>query len=144
MRIDTKNNDILKRYLLDELDENERIKVEEAFFTSGDMFEDLNALEDELFYEYSGNELTQAQKTVFEAKFLRSRTDRDRAAFATAFIETAADLVVKQSPETEAVGSKGFFSAISTFFRMGSVMQAGMAAALILVAIGITVILFSR
>lgn len=144
MKIDITQNEILKRYLLDELDESEQIEVEEAFFTDYDTFDDLIAVEDELFYEYSGNELTPSQKTVFEAKFLRTREDRDRVAFSSALLETTAEYASKQAVAVETAESKGFLASISTFFKMGSAMQAGMAAGLILIAIGVAAVFINR
>lgn len=54
-------NTILKKYLLDELDEDVRCSVEEQMFTDDEVFQRLSVLDDELIEAYVRGELTSAQ-----------------------------------------------------------------------------------
>ena len=54
-------NSILKKYLLDELEEDVRHSVEEQMFTDDEVFQRLNVLDDELVEAYVRGELTSAQ-----------------------------------------------------------------------------------
>lgn len=140
MNTDPTNNELFKRYLLDDLSEAEAGIVEESFLTDDAAYEDMLAVEDELFYEYKQNDLTPRERETFEQKFLRSREDRDRAAFAGAFLEATAGMSREHNVAfAPAVDERpSFLQTIAAFFRFsGPAMQFGMAAAVLLLFIGV-------
>jgi hypothetical protein len=61
---------MLRRYLLGELDEDERERVEERFITDGDFKERALMTEGELVDEYLAGELSEAEKELFVGHFL--------------------------------------------------------------------------
>ncbi len=146
MNTDTTNTDLIRKYLLDALTDDERSRVEEAFFANDNAFDDMLAVEDELFYEYQQNELNVSEQQVFKQKFLRTREDRDRSAFAGAFIEASADLSRGRAFAAVPIEneSPSLLKSIAAFFNFGSALQFGMAAAGLLLALGIVGLLVQK
>lgn len=136
MKTDTDKTDILRRYLLDQATEAEMADVELRFLSDDNAFEDIKAVEDELFYEYSANELSVAERVSFETKFLSTADGRDRLAFANALIETTGEL---SSQTAVAVSeTKTLFASVSAFLGLSkSVASFGMAAVMLLIAAGL-------
>lgn len=134
--MNTESN-IIRRYLLDDADETERTAIEERFLTDDDAFDEMIAVEDELFYEYSENEMSDAERGVFERKFLADREGRDRLAFAGAFLETSAELARQRSFVPATAEQSGWMRSVSAFFSFGKALQFGMAAAVLIVVVGV-------
>ncbi len=130
-------DDIFKRYLLDDATEDERIAVEERFITDDAAYDEMLAVEDELFYEYKEDELTPTERAVFERKFLATREGRDRLAFAGAFLETTADIARQKSFAVAPEAQPGILTSIAAFFSFGKAMKFGMAAAALVLSIGV-------
>ena len=96
MNTNITQEETLKRYLLDECTEGERVDLEERFMNDDSLFDEMLAFQDELYLEYSAGELSDREKSLFEQKFLRNREDRSRLAFADAFLETTADMATEK------------------------------------------------
>lgn len=140
MNIETSNTDHIKRYLLDGLSDEESRAIEESFISDDAVFDEMLAVEDELFYEYQQNELNGREREVFERKFLRSREDRKRATFAGAFLDETADLSSERGIAVVPVAEDKptFLQLIAAFFNFsGSALQFGMAAAALLLSVGV-------
>src|SRR5437899_10646971 len=140
MNIDTTNTDLFRRYLLDGLTEDECGAVEERVLTDDAAYDEMLATEDELFYEYKQNERDAGEGRIFERKFLRTREDREKAAFAGAFLDATADMAREQSlaPIRIVEERPTLLHSIAAFFSFsGSAMQFGIAAAALLLVIGI-------
>lgn len=75
------------QYLLGTLPEDERLRIEQSFFMADDAFEELLAVEDELFTEYARNTLAPKERAAFEARFLATPEGRRKLAFAAALME---------------------------------------------------------
>lgn len=144
MNIET-NTDQIRRYLLDALTDDERSAVEARFLADDMAFDEMLACEDELFYEYQQDELNASERQVFEQKFLRTREDRGRAAFAGAFIEASADLSRERAfvpvPMEE---GPSLLRSIAAFFNFSSALQFGMAAAGLLLMVGVVGLLIQN
>ncbi len=74
-------------FLLDRLDETERVSVEERIFGQDALFEQLCAMEEELIRDYLRSQLPADQRLCFEARVkasadLRKRVDEQRALIA--------------------------------------------------------------
>lgn len=85
----------LLRYLFAELEDAERLRVEEEFFTNDEVYQDLLALEDELLYDYLQNTLPEDQQKKVEAHLLPLPGNQGRQLFRSALIEK---LKSQQSP----------------------------------------------
>jgi hypothetical protein len=77
------------RYLLGNLSEDEKIRMEDAFFADDSKFEDLELAEDELIDAYVRNELSPEEQQQFKAKLLGSKRLRERVNFAGTLAEKA-------------------------------------------------------
>ncbi len=130
-------NDIFKRYLLDEASDDERIAIEERFMKDDAAYDEMLAVEAELFYEYQENELTPSERSVFDRKFLGTSEGRDRLAFAAAFLETTADIARERSFAAVPEAQPGILRSIAAFFSFGKAMQFGIAAAALVVTLGV-------
>lgn len=75
------------KYLLGTLPDDERLRIEQAFFAADEAFEEMLAAEDELFGEYARDTLAADERAAFEARFLATPEGRRKLAFATALME---------------------------------------------------------
>lgn len=137
MKVNTKNEDFQRRYLLGDCTDAEIERVEAEFLSNDGLFDGLAALEDELYLDYAAGELTAPDKAAFEARFLRTRDDRRRLAFADAFVATTAEMA--DSKATLAVGAdepRSMLVSLAAFFvGYRSAVSYGMAAAVLLLAL---------
>jgi hypothetical protein len=79
----------LQQYLLGELSETGRDRVEERLFTDQDYLDRLSMVEDDLVDSYVRGELKGTTLSRFESHFLSSSRRRDRVLFARAFLSTS-------------------------------------------------------
>jgi hypothetical protein len=77
----TKQEDLMVRYLLGELPEEEQTRVEQEFLANGDYFEQLLAIEDALYDEYVRDEMAPYERARFEQLVLSSSFQRRGAEF---------------------------------------------------------------
>ena len=96
------------RYLLNELSAHDQARFEEAYLSDGSLFEQVQALEEELIENYVKGDLSGRERRRFERHYLAS--DQRRAK-----IEAARDLVQMCSPRSstktatdDSIGSKFF------------------------------------
>jgi len=96
------------RYLLNELSAHDQARFEEAYLSDGSLFEQVQALEDELIENYVKGDLSGRERRRFERHYLASDQRRAR-------IEAARDLVQMCSPRSstktatdDSIGSKFF------------------------------------
>jgi len=133
MNIEPDNSELIRRYLLGTATEAESASIEERFMSDDPAFESVNAVEDELFYEYSAGEMSAEERSVFERRFLSDRAGRDRLAFARALLERTGEIGLEATPEP----ASGFVDSLIGFFASRRALQLGAAAAMVLVAIGV-------
>ena len=74
------------KYLLGQLSEEDRERIERAFFSSGAEFEAILAAEDELFFDYAAGALSPEERAAFEQRCLCSGEGRRRLAAAEAIV----------------------------------------------------------
>ena len=84
MKKESINEELLTRYLLGQLSEEEQQRIEELYFTDDEIHEQLVALEDELRFDYAQGKLNHREREQFEKRFLASAEDREMSAFASA------------------------------------------------------------
>lgn len=76
------NRDTLMRYILGDLDQGERERVERRYFVNDEAWAELQAAETDLIDSYVRGELSQKQREQFEKYFLASPRRRQRFEFA--------------------------------------------------------------
>ncbi len=96
MRHDDDNDQFLTRYLLGELSEAERMRLEERLFADDEYFEQLSAVEYDLIDEYVRGELAPPEREVFERTFLTSPGRRQRVEFARSVLKTIAEAAAEK------------------------------------------------
>jgi hypothetical protein len=96
VRQKTKQEDLMVRYLLGDLNEEEQIQIEEQFFADNRYFEQLQAVEDALIDDYAQGVLTEYERRKVEG-LLRSSPQQARE------IEFVQDLIryVSEGPSEE-------------------------------------------
>lgn len=84
----TGDEQLLTRYLLGELPEEERAELEAEYFADPELFARLLATEDELIDAYVRGALLGQARARFEERFLRTGDQVQRIAFASALRKT--------------------------------------------------------
>lgn len=136
MNINISSEETLRRYLLDDASEEERQAVEERFFEDDAFFEEINALEDELFFDYRQNRLSAKERAAFERKFLQTAKDGERAAFAEVFLQASGEIAAEKIEKRK---SKPFWQPLADSFNFfGSPLEFGLAAACVLLLFGVS------
>ena len=79
--------ELFTRYLLGDLTEQERARLEEEYFTDDDAFERLLVVKGELLDAYARGDLSGRERELFEQHFLSTRPRRQRLSEATELIE---------------------------------------------------------
>lgn len=138
MKHETQKDEILTRYLLCDLPDEERLRVEERFFQDDSYFEELLSLEDELIYEYRQGNLNARERLLFEKHLLTSSQDKRKAKFADVFLKTIDDFASqKEKTEEKAFVSIPFWKSFSSFFNFQNhALRFATAALLLLFLIG--------
>ena len=85
MAKDPTNDDVMTRYLLGDVSDEEQARLEELYFVNDRAFEQLAAVEDELIDAYARGELSESQRNQFELHFLNSTERQRKLAFAESF-----------------------------------------------------------
>jgi hypothetical protein len=95
------DSDLIKRYLLEELPEEERIRLEDEYFSDTGRFGELTAEEDDLIDSYIRGELSDSEQQHFARLYLNSPERRSRVDFART-LKDFIDLQTKSSPPKSA------------------------------------------
>jgi hypothetical protein len=85
------NEDVLVRYLLGELSDEEQTRIEQLFFTDDQYYEQLLAVENELRYDYAQGKLSGTRGRTFEKRFLASSDDRAQTSLAEELLKRLAN-----------------------------------------------------
>jgi len=97
------NDELMMRYLLGGVSDEEQVRLEELYFVDDRVFEEVAALEDELIDAYVRGELSDTQRKQFELNFLNSAERRRKLAFAesfTQYLSLAPAATTAAEPET--------------------------------------------
>ncbi|MGH7450946.1 MAG: hypothetical protein ACRENG_06360, partial [bacterium] len=109
------NDQLLKRYLLGDLPVAEQRRLEELFFSDGQAFERLIAIEDELIDDYVCGDLSRQQRERFETHFLISPERRERLALAEALVATVSE---QTAPVARTQPSAPWWESILDFLKL--------------------------
>lgn len=114
------NESEFRRFLLGEMEENERAEFEGQFILDEKLFENLCVAEDELIEAYVLGSLAVTEKNKFEANFLTTEKRRQRVEFTKQMLtqlkgkEAAVAEVKKIASEAE---NPSFFESVLAFFK---------------------------
>ncbi|MBO0860380.1 MAG: hypothetical protein J2P21_18265 [Chloracidobacterium sp.] len=145
MEDEADNEILLTRYLLGNLPEEQRLRIEGEFLRDEQRYERLLALENELFYVYAQNKLSPGDREQFENRFLSSERNRKRAMIASALARKMSDPAPIEMDENDIVDGEGqsfrrspksIFSAQSAPMRVSMAALALVSLALIWLVIG--------
>jgi hypothetical protein len=99
MREEADNEKLLVRYLLGNLPEEQRLQVEGLFLGDDQQYEQLLALEDELFYDYAQGKLSPGERERFEERFLASGRNGKRVMLASAMAHKISQVIFQRSED---------------------------------------------
>jgi hypothetical protein len=146
MRDEADNDKLLTMYLLGSLPEEQRLQVEAEFLSDDHRYEQLLALENELFYDYAQNKLSPGEREQFEKRFLSSELNRKKAMIASALtrkmsepasLESTENSIADREPQRFWQSLKFYFVAQSAAMRVALAASAIVTLALIWLIIGI-------
>jgi len=146
MEDEAANEQLLTWYLLGNLPEEEQRQVEEQFLSNDQRYDQILALEDELFYDYTQNKLSPGEREQFEKRFLSSEHNRKRAILysdvaneisETALVGTDEKDIADREQQPFWLSLKSYFAAQGAAMRVSLAALAIASLALILLVIGI-------
>jgi hypothetical protein len=85
LKTETIDEKLMIRFLLGDLSEESRWKLEERYFKEDRFYEQLLAIQEELADDYVQDKLSPSERAQFEKHFLKSSRRRERVEFAAAF-----------------------------------------------------------
>lgn len=94
------NEEMMVRYLLGELSEEEQSRLEDEYFARDDFFEQLLVIEDDLIDAYLRGELSANRRAQFEKHFLSLPQRRERVGFASELLRPVAQTSASTHPAT--------------------------------------------
>jgi anti-sigma-K factor RskA len=127
--METAEENQITQFLLGQLSEEDRLKVEERIFEENGFYEQVLAIQEELSDCYVCNDLSATQRTQFENQFLRSPRRRERVEFASA-LKRALDR--QQSAEVPAQSASTWWKSFLAFRVGPGPMLAALSAALVM------------
>ena len=101
MKKERHNQEFFVQYLLGELSEDERTRLEQEYFGDDEFFGQLLVAEGELIDAYVRGELGGRKRERFEARFMSSPRQRERVEIARALVECATRSSVAVLPDAE-------------------------------------------
>ena len=122
MKLLTEKDEILRRYLLDQISDEERTSFEEKFLENDELFDEITALEDELYYDYKQGNLSATDKIAFEKKFLTTSADLQKADFAEAFLNATNEIIAEKTAPSLWQSIVAFFNFSNASFRLGTAL----------------------
>ena len=122
MKLLTEKDEIVRRYLLDQLSDEERNSLEEKFLENDELFDEISAIEDELYYDYKQGKLSAQEKIAFEKKFLATLQDLQKAEFAEAFLNATNEIVAEKTAPSLWQSISAFFTFSNASFRFGTAL----------------------
>ncbi|HYJ87468.1 MAG TPA: hypothetical protein VEW46_15515 [Pyrinomonadaceae bacterium] len=130
---------LLKKFLVGQLSEDEQAAVEDRIISDDDFFERLLVIEDEMIDAYTGGELSAGERKLFEAHFHSAPHNLERLEFAN----TLRQFLVERQSESNRVGAQSWWRMFPDF-RFNRPVAWATAMVLVAVAFGAIWIFISR
>jgi hypothetical protein len=133
VKTESSRTETITRYLLGELSDEERTRLEEQYFADADLSHEVQAVRDDLVDAYVRGRLPRRERERFEKYFMASPRRRERVEFAAALLQSS-----KGVPATSRAGSTVSVSRWRAFLAsvFGGQRAVMAAAALVLLAVG--------
>ncbi len=144
MSLETENEALIVRYLLDELPAEERRLLEQRYFHDDLLFESVRSVEEQLIRDFLRGELPTEQTRRFEARYLKSPELSEKVESARLLIQSAAaadsrEVSAAATSRPRAVSGPPFWDRLRESLRpragVFGFAAAGLVAAALLVAI---------
>src|SRR5689334_9047885 len=143
MSVDFFSEDLLVRYLLGDLNEEEQVEVEERAFQDQRCLRSIEAAESDLIDAYVRGELSERERRQFERRFFASAERRRKVEFARALARVAPEFAALQNDARPPVATASatapatWRDAARAFLaRLNPATKYALAAAAVLVMIG--------
>jgi hypothetical protein len=104
------SDQIIIRYLLNELSAQDQARFEEAYLSDGSLFEQVQALEEELIENYVKGDLSGRERRRFERHYLASDQRRARIKAARDLVQMCSPKLSTKTATDDRIGSKFFQS----------------------------------
>lgn len=133
------NEELIARYLLGELPEEQQVGIENRAFEDKDYLATITVVENDLIDEYVRDEMSASQRRNFETRFLASAERRKRVEFARALATVAAEAAVTEKASRTVVPAApvSWRDSLEAFFRgLNPVAKFAVAAAMLLILAG--------
>jgi hypothetical protein len=125
------NENLIRKFLFDEMSEEERFDFEERFITDADLFEEIKVIEDELIEKYVRGWMDSAERSKFKQHFLTTKKRRERVEFSRRMINTVQEKKELTAPviinETESSEESIWHKLAALFIAPRFVMAGGLA-----------------
>lgn len=124
MAAELNNEQLIARYLLGELPEEQQVEIEDRAFQDKDYLATITAVENDLIDEYVRHELSETDRRKFENRFLASAERRKRVDFARALASVPSEATVAEKPTRAPAVSwrdslDAFIQALNPFGKLG-------------------------
>jgi len=130
----TDQDGLMIRYLLGLATEDEQTSLEEQFFADDELYAQLEAIEDELRYEYAQGGLSSKERAAFAARFLKTPEDLKKVELAKAVLDTA--FAAQKSGAPARVESKSWFAVFAGMLTPQRLSYASGGLALVVLSVG--------
>ena len=133
------NEELIARYLLGELSEEEQIRLEDLAFSDREFIQEILAVESDLIDEYARGELSDSKRRQFESRFLTSAERRQKVEFARAFAKIVPESATERAVRPAAVDmpTSWWESLKSLLTNLTPPVKFAMAAAVLMLGIGL-------
>ncbi|MEP7338428.1 MAG: hypothetical protein ABI977_11890, partial [Acidobacteriota bacterium] len=130
------NEGLIVRYLLGDLPEEEQARLEERAFADRRCTEDIVAVEGDLIDEYVRGGLSNAERRLFEQRFLASAERRQKVEFARALAQVASASAAEAAAQPATIH---WWEAVIAFLRGSNpAFQFSMAASALILVLGVS------
>lgn len=137
MATDLNSENLIARYLLGELSEEQQVEIEDRAFADQKYLASITAVENDLIDEYVRNELSPAERQRFEKQFLASAERRKRVDFARTLAGVIEEEAVPKKIVVRESQSWSWMDSIYAFFNgLAPTARIGFVSALPLLLIG--------
>jgi hypothetical protein len=140
MKEEERNHKLIVQYLMGELSEEEKARLEQQYFNDDGLFEQVLAVEGELLDDYARGEMTASERERFEARLQTSPRQRRKAAITRALVNYATE---SSSPVAdERAAESGWRSLFNPLRVHNRAALAALTAAALVFAVGVLLLTF--
>jgi hypothetical protein len=126
----------IRRFLLGEMPETERIAFEKRFIADESLFDQISVAEDELIESFVRGTLSPAEKTTFEREFLSTEPRRRRVAFLCAMLDKIKkenEIAAVKKTESASAAHSSVWASLANLFKTPKLAFGAAFAVLILI-----------